>query len=89
VIFTVTLTNEGTSAISRDLEFIEVISAGRQNQEVGLNDPKYNLQALPLDTRLLPGTKSVFEMGYFVDDPKDVTVEYTATDSEPVSFTSS
>jgi len=40
MMFTVTLTNEGTEAISRDLEFIDVGSAGRETHEVGLDDPQ-------------------------------------------------
>jgi hypothetical protein len=42
-----------------------------------------------VDTRLLPGKTSVYDMGYVVTDPQDVTVQYTGNDLEPVSFTSS
>lgn len=89
VMFTITLTNEGTAPLSRELEFVNVSSAGRETQEVGLDDPQYNLQALPVDTRLPAGAKSVYEMGYVVGDPRDVSVEYTGNDLEPVTFTSS
>lgn len=89
VMFTIKIENEGTRTLSRDLEFVDVSSAGRPSHDVGLNDPKYSLQALPIDTPLPAGQKSVYEMGYFVQDPDDVTVTYTPNNAEPVNFTTS
>jgi hypothetical protein len=86
--FAITLTNSGSSAMGGELPLITVTSAGESIQEVGLDDPAFGIDALAEDSRILPGKKAVSQMGYFVVDPKDISIDVAVSGYDTVTFSS-
>ena len=86
--FAITLANSGSSTVGGDLPLITVTSAGESLQEVGLTDPAFGIEGLAKDSRILPGKKAVSQMGYFVVDPKDISIDVAISGYDTVTFSS-
>lgn len=84
--FAIALTNSGSSTLGGDLPLITVTSAGESIQEVGINDPAFGIDGLAKDSRILPGKKAVSQMGYFVVDPKDISIDIAISGYDTVTF---